>query len=282
MAFLVIVGIVVLLAILITIVEKFDKAKRFDQQISKFGELEKFQAETEQKRIESEKEIQFLREQLSRDEEALRKQLARDREAIVAIAKEKAIGFPWLAKAYDEYFELSDLQAEEFLRNKKHPAVKEAQRFRDASAAKRQALTHNRILKFQLAYYEELFPWLADYRDIEIDDASIRVQPTDESDDGEERDPAEYWLSVSEYKSLPTTEKYQMALDRYWNTKKSPLEVGRLYERYVGYHLPFDQQYDRTIVHADRGEFYAQTIAEAEKKGFRRAWRWRGIKQSGL
>ncbi|MGH7988777.1 MAG: restriction endonuclease, partial [Limisphaerales bacterium] len=205
-------------------------------------------------------------------------------------------------------------------------------------------------------------------------------------------------------------EKYQMALDRYWNTKKSPWEVGRLYERYVGYlyeqegfsvsyhgilegyddmgrdlickkqdailivqckcwarvkiihekhinqlfgttakyllelqeqsgtvdlfndhkvfahfitsanlseradkfakalkiqvrsqlplmpfpcikcniandgeriyHLPFDQQYDRTIVHKDRGEFYSQTIDEAEQKGFRRAWCWRGTKQS--
>jgi|ERR1700722_1141764 len=405
MAFLVIVGIVVLLGIIITIVEKFDKAKRFDQQVAKFGELEKFQAETEQKRIDSEKEIQFLREKLSQ-------QLSRDKESVLVIAKEKAIGFPWLAKAYDEYFELSDLETENYLRYKKHPAVKEAQRFKDASAAKRQALAQNRILRFQLAYYEELFPWLTDYRDIEIGDASIRVQPTDESDAGEERDPAEYWLSASEYKSLPTTEKYQMALDRYWNTKKSPWEVGRLYERYVGYlyeqegfsvsyhgilegyddmgrdlickkpgmvlivqckcwarvkiihekhinqlygttakyllelqeqvgttdlfndhkvfahfitsaslspradkfakalkihvkaqlslapfpcikcniandgeriyHLPFDQQYDRTIVHTDRGEFYAQTIAEAEQKGFRRAWRWRGAKQSGL
>lgn len=48
------------------------------------------------------------------------------------------------------------------------------------------------------------------------------------------------------------------------------------------YHLPFDQQYDRTIVHTSRGEFYAKTTAEAEQKGFRRAWRWRGTKESGL
>src|ERR1700722_6297424 len=215
MAFLVIVGIVVLLGIIITIVEKFDKAKRFDQQVAKFGELEKFQAETEQKRIDSEKEIQFLREKLSQ-------QLSRDKESVLVIAKEKAIGFPWLAKAYDEYFELSDLETENYLRYKKHPAVKEAQRFKDASAAKRQALAQNRILRFQLAYYEELFPWLTDYRDIEIGDASIRVQPTDESDAGEERDPEEYGLSASEPKSGR-------------NTKKSPWEVGRLYERYVGY-----------------------------------------------
>lgn len=42
------------------------------------------------------------------------------------------------------------------------------------------------------------------------------------------------------------------------------------------YHLPFDQMYDATVVHRDRGEFYARTIEEAEAAGFRRAFRWRG------
>jgi hypothetical protein len=41
------------------------------------------------------------------------------------------------------------------------------------------------------------------------------------------------------------------------------------------YHLPFDQQYDSTIIETERGEFYAATVAEAEDQGFRRAWRWR-------
>jgi hypothetical protein len=45
------------------------------------------------------------------------------------------------------------------------------------------------------------------------------------------------------------------------------------------YHLPFDQQYDRTIVHEERSECYAETVAEAERLGFRRAWRWRGAKE---
>lgn len=36
------------------------------------------------------------------------------------------------------------------------------------------------------------------------------------------------------------------------------------------YHLPFDQQYDRTQI-KNPGETYAYTVAEAEKLGFRRA-----------
>lgn len=39
------------------------------------------------------------------------------------------------------------------------------------------------------------------------------------------------------------------------------------------YHLPFDQQYNRTVITPKDGEFYALTVAEAEKKGFRRAFR---------
>ena len=39
------------------------------------------------------------------------------------------------------------------------------------------------------------------------------------------------------------------------------------------YHLPFDQQYDKTVVESNRGECYAMTVREAEDKGYRRAWR---------
>jgi hypothetical protein len=39
------------------------------------------------------------------------------------------------------------------------------------------------------------------------------------------------------------------------------------------YHLPFDQQYNRTTITHKTGERYAYTVAEAEEKGFRRARR---------
>lgn len=41
------------------------------------------------------------------------------------------------------------------------------------------------------------------------------------------------------------------------------------------YHLPFDQQYDKTSV-SNSGEFYAMTVKDAIEKGFRRAQRWSG------
>ena len=39
------------------------------------------------------------------------------------------------------------------------------------------------------------------------------------------------------------------------------------------YHLPMDQQYDRTVITKSKGEFYAFTVKEAEDAGFRRAFK---------
>ena len=39
------------------------------------------------------------------------------------------------------------------------------------------------------------------------------------------------------------------------------------------YYLPMDQQYDTTKIDG-KGEFFAYTVEGAEKKKFRRAWRW--------
>jgi len=45
------------------------------------------------------------------------------------------------------------------------------------------------------------------------------------------------------------------------------------------YHLPFDQQYDNTIIEPYRNEFYCETVAEAENAGFHRAFRWHKPKE---
>jgi hypothetical protein len=43
------------------------------------------------------------------------------------------------------------------------------------------------------------------------------------------------------------------------------------------YHLPFDQQYDRTYIEGQRLECYVASVAEAEVLGFRRARRWHAL-----
>ena len=50
-----------------------------------------------------------------------------------------------------------------------------------------------------------------------------------------QEDPVRFYLTRGEYETLSATERNQRALDRYWSKKKSSWEIGRDYERYIGY-----------------------------------------------
>lgn len=362
--------------------ELSDRAKRYDELKPQLDNLNKEKAEF-----------------ISR-KKAWENKVKRDKEAIEQLSKEKSKGFPWLAKAYADYFYLEDGELAKYLRQKSHPARKSAEEVRKIAREKREIERQLRVSKYLLQYYENLFPWLIDFRGEDLDDLikQILERPKKEGEyEIEGYDPVRKWLTKAEYEKLPRAKKFQLALDRYWSKKKTKWEIGRDYERYVGYlyetkkynvyyqgivegltdlgrdviatkgkeveviqckywsqykvihekhicqfkgtvlkyvienpnkkvfgkfftstklsdtarkfakaleidfienfpikpypsikcnrsrgtnekiyHLPFDQQYDRTLIEEERNECYAKTIAEAEKLGYRRAFRWRG------
>lgn len=87
---------------------------------------------------------------------------------------------------------------------------------------------------------------------------------------------------VTSYELSPTAHRFASAL-RVTVREHEPLKdyprIKCNMSRSTGeqiYHLPFDQQYDRTVVEKDRGEKYVSRVAEAEADGFRRAFRWYG------
>ncbi len=305
-------------------------------------------------------------------------------------------GRKWLANAYAEFISMRDAETECSLVVKPNPAWKAAEMVSQLRTKRVEMARTIKILEYQLESYEEYFPFLIDYRDAILDEViDMRTGAVDAIED---LDPALSfgYLSKHEYHSLTTVEKFQLALDRYWQKHKSDFEIGRLYERYIGYlyeqdgwtvhyqgiregfedfgrdlicmkngrvaivqckcwskhkvirekhvmqlygtcahyrfterqkfvspvfvtttnlseeasmvaselgievqhktierypmikcnvnpgtkepiyHLPFDQQYDRIIIGNQQGEFYAETVKEAEAAGFRRAYRWRG------
>lgn len=327
------------------------------------------------------------------------KELEKRQEDINHIIEEKTQGFPWVARIIADYFYIKSEKVSNYLMIKKHPALKSAEVVREQAKLRRMTEKKYRITKYLLEYYESLFPWLVDFRGEDLDDlikSYIEKPKIEEEPD----DPVRKWITKAEYEKLSTTERNQLALDRYWKKKKRKWEIGRDYERYVGYlyekdgyrvyyqgiiegledlgrdlvatkdksavviqcknwsqektihekhicqfkgtvlkyiienkheevvgrfitstklsnvarnfakaldievkenfpfqiypsikcnvsrrtnekiyHLLFDQQYDRTLIEEERNECYVQTVAEAEKLGFRRAWRWRGDKE---
>jgi len=160
--------------------------------------------------------------------------------AIKMIVDEKVKGFPWLSGAFADFFSLQDEIEAKHLENKKHPAIVAAEKVREISRLRKDAEKKYRIYKYLIDTYESIFPWLLEFReytDSEIQELlSIKSKVTDDSKDEAEYLAKNSLLSPQEYQKLSSAEKYQLALDRYWKKRdKSKWEIGRDYERYVGY-----------------------------------------------
>ena len=328
--------------------------------------------------------------------------LQETRELKTEFGKGFICGRKWLANAFAEFVFTRDTEAECALVVKPNPAWKAAEAVSELRSKRTDMARKLKFLEYQLASYEEYFPFLLDYRDAILDEV-IDMRQGD-VDAMEDIDPALSlgYLSKGEYDGLSHAEKFQLALDRYWQRNKGNVEIGRLYERYIGYlyetggwavsyqgiirgyedygrdlictmdgsalvvqckcwskhkiirekhimqlygtyvlyciteqthsvspvfitstslskeaemvaaelgvevrheelkrypmikcningstgeriyHLPFDQQYDRVLVGNEPGEFYAETVQQAEMAGFRRAYRWRGDRADGI
>jgi len=336
-------------------------------------------------------------------------------EALTQLAQEKSQGFPWLARAYDDYCRLHDLKTADYLENKPHPALKAAEDRRQISKERREAEKAARIANYLLEYCRYLAPWLDEYIGLEVEELDEIIKEIHSSWEKKEREfdeEVKRHFGPKYYEGLTLTERLQKKLDWYWQKPgKSNWQIGRDYERYIGYlyemrgwnvyyhgkkgyedlgrdlicrkdetveivqckywarekiihekhiyylfgttveyylenfegeedfqlalfpsliqkrkvipklittievspkaeqvakvlgvaiekipfqhypsvkcnvsrrtgekifHLPFDQQYDTALIEEERLECYAQTVAEAETRGFRHAYRWKG------
>lgn len=334
--------------------------------------------------------------------EEQKKEIEYEKEMVRQMAKERQMGFPVLAKAYDEFFALQDKQVIDFLKYKDRPALSASDIVSRYSQLRRESLKDKKVYEYLVDYYESICPFLVDLKeevtDITEDDRLLLAEYTEE----ELEDEASLFLTKEEYRKLSTTERNQLALDRYWKRPKSKWHIGKIYERYVGYlyesdgyevdyvgifkgledlgrdiiatkneeiiviqcknwskfrtiyekhifqffgtvfqykdenkdktikavfctttklsdlarrfaqelgislkeefkmdkaypcikcnisridgtkiyHLPFDQMYDKVKIEVNKGEFYCSSVSEAEKKGFRRAFRHRLAQKS--
>jgi Restriction endonuclease len=147
---------------------------------------------------------------------------------------EKSSAMPWLAQMIADANWLNDNKDITYLRTKKRPAVAASAIVKQHAQEKKELRIAKRLTEYKLAFYESLFPWLEDiaYADAEeIAEAARR-----DSNQENENDPAAAWLSHDEWEALPPADRYQRALDRYRKRKKSNWQIGREFERYVGFH----------------------------------------------
>lgn len=140
---------------------------------------------------------------------------------------------PELAQQIADVQYMLDAERSAALLRKERPAVKAAEELKRIAGERRKLLIENRKLQYQLNFYEKLFPWLEEFKEVPSDEAISYATGSY----GTEYDAAKKWLSPEEYQRLSTTEKFQLALDRWESRKKADWDVGIEYERYIGYML---------------------------------------------
>ena len=225
---LVIIGIAVIWGIISWIIEIVSNSKKYLELKPKLDNLERSITEHEFK-VEKDRDDWKLKV------EKWNKKIKTDKEEVQKIAKQKSMGFPWLAEAYADYFALKDGELEKYLKYKKHPAYSAAENVKIIKQEKRELIKENKIVNYKITYFEKLFPWLSELiTDDENDEIPVRID--DEVKDYDNEDRVKNFLTQEEYKNLLSVERNQMALDRYLkNRNKSKWVIGRDYEMYVGY-----------------------------------------------
>lgn len=154
---------------------------------------------------------------------------------------EKSSGFPTLLSAIAQFEGMRDEVLEEYLIYKKHPSLKGSEVVKEQSARRRYAEFEYKRTRLLIEYYEKLAPFLIEYKeDIVLPENEDLLSDYSEE---EKIDPTTNYLTKEEYRKLPSIERNQRALDRYWKRPKSKWHIGKIYERYVGY-LYEEQGYD--------------------------------------
>ncbi|MBU7587473.1 MAG: hypothetical protein KAF91_32385, partial [Nostoc sp. TH1S01] len=176
------------------------------EQLITLKSIEAREVKLRQEHLEKIRELENREAKFRQEHLECLKKLEEEKQLINNLAQEKSIGFPWLAQAYADYFSLKELQIADYLESKPHPARKTAENIRELTAKFRNAEKLWRILDYQIKYYENLFPWLVDYKEENIDElikqlSNKKVESEPNSD--EQEDPVKQWLTKAEYESLP-------------------------------------------------------------------------------
>ena len=190
---------------------------------SKVGSIDAYKITTQ---IDVERHRKWNMEMLKEKEESVDQK----QKLLQQFLNAKISDFPVVATIIADYETAKDAHIAHMLEIKKRRALKASKEVRTIRAEKRALIQENKAYKWELEYIRNLLPWLSD-----LEDEPIEPTTSYENPDYKDSDAAGYWLTPEEYQKLPDTEKYQRALDRYKKRNKTSSEIGRAYERYIGY-----------------------------------------------
>lgn len=146
--------------------------------------------------------------------------------------KSNLTAIPYMAAIIADY-ETYDLEilAKQLDWGKSYKREEKVASIRSIRASATLMVQKNLEAKYQLEYLLQLFPTLND-----VIDSEYETLPNITIEDIKEYDKTRDWLSKEEYQTLSTTERNQLALDRYISShSKTKWQIGRDYELYIGH-----------------------------------------------
>ncbi len=185
------------------------------------------------------KEIEKERQEVIKEKDLIEKEKKNTIELkkdIENLKKDITQNSPWLAEKLADCYTIYDIQKENYLKNKSHPAYKASEIVAEVKEEKRKLLKDNRMLNYQLKLLCDSFPFVENFIQEDLDNYRDAIEYINQPEVKDEYETVSKYLTPDEYKKLSSTEKYQLALERYLNRKnKSLWLIGISYERYVGY-----------------------------------------------
>lgn len=196
--------------------------------------VETLVAEHKNEKVTLENKIGFMMYKLRSREQTIDR-LRKINDIYQASFIEKANGFTTVFDGLRAIQEFLDNRIITEMLSKPRPALKTTEQLKEHSRLKREAQKEARINRSIIEYYEKMYPELIEIRENELESSEpervIDVAYTEK----EKEDPVSQFISKIEYDKLSSSERNQLALDRYWKRRHSSVHLGKMYERYVGY-----------------------------------------------
>lgn len=210
-----------------------------EEQKAKLMEMDK-----EYKRKENDLLLDIVRKRKELDFNYLQKENSLNKKSEVLDMKESrikillksSVPFSKVASLYADAILCVYDEAASYLKHKPHPAISAANEIKRLKSNTRIAIEDYKQMLYKYEYLLAIFPELKKYVDDE--EALLSLDKSISYDDFKEsRDCSRDYLSQDEWNKLSTTERNQLALDRYKVKQKSNWIVGIEYEMYIEYLL---------------------------------------------
>lgn len=216
-----------IIGVVVYVIALHSKISQWKRRSDFIKDVKSYKREEERKIRKALDDLQLLHDNVA----SSKAQLHHEQEVFKSVFAANGRTYPWVAKVHGDLLEAEADSLSRTLTIKKRPALKAAEEVQAFKEAVRERLQAAKYAQYKALIYEDVFPFLKDF----VEGAPAEELVAADEQIGADDDPVKRYLTPSEYSSLSSAMRSQSALERYVARRKSSWEIGRDYERYIGF-----------------------------------------------